>query len=88
MYRGDTMHIGPTAEPLGRLGGFSVTYSNVDPMTLRALRHYQRALRTDYPGWMSRMEFNSAHHGLTVHVFPATEIPLVALNHFSPHGCW
>jgi hypothetical protein len=88
MYQGEISSVGPIVEALGASGGFSVTYPHVDRTTLGALRDYQRAIGTDYPGWISRVEFNPALHGLTVHVFPTTEIPRVALSFQPYYGRW
>jgi len=68
-----------TIEPLGKLG-FSVRYPDADRETVRLVRLYQHEIKTQYPGWLSRMEFDREHGRLSLLVYPLEELPFALLN--------
>lgn len=61
-----------TIEPLGR-AGFSVRYPVADPETVRQVRQYQQEIKSQFPGWLSRIEFDQRQ--LSLLVYPIEDLP-------------
>lgn len=66
---------GPQIESYGATGGFLIRYPGATPETMAAVREYQRDLRRDCPGWLSRLEYRQETGGIVLYVFPVSEMP-------------
>jgi hypothetical protein len=60
---------------VGGSGAFIVSYQKCDRPTLESITTYQRAIRHDYPGWVSRFAFDRSRQTCELHVFPLSDAP-------------
>ncbi len=77
-------HASVILEPFG--SGFVVRYPVADSATLALVRQYQQEVRSDYPGWLSRLEFNRSQDRLNLYVFPMSELPAAVLGRRQSYG--
>lgn len=60
---------------VGGNGAFIVSYRKCDRPTLQSITTYQRAIRSGYPGWVSRFDFDRSRQTCELHVFPLSDTP-------------